>query len=118
MDSDDLRKYLRNIVTIEFSLVLIDSNSGSFIYRNGIIQDPEALSTFRKSLMTAEKSEEEYTTVAMGEIKCQLENKTTLIINPVFHPSYDKYKDLMYVNNELYYMPDSVSDFLEAWRRS
>ena len=107
----------RVIIRIKYSLVLMDSRSGSFNYHTGMVENPEQLRTFQNAIMNLERSEVEYTVVAIGEVICFFDDNITISINPVFHPSEDRYKDLLYINNKLCYMPLAISELLELWRK-
>jgi len=104
------------ITKISFALMTGFDSDGQPVYRTGEVESEEERKTVQSILEPLQPFPHTITSVAMGEIRIELQDGTMITLRPVFHPSSDEYRDLFFVDQSQYEMPSSLAAHLERWR--
>lgn len=106
-----------NITWASFSLISYFDADRKMHFKEGEITDDLLLKQLQMELISLRKSELLFTSTSIGELKVIISDKIDFVIRPVFHQHLNRYKDLLYINDDLLIMTDTMSDFLEKLRK-
>jgi len=106
-----------SITWASFSLISYFDADRKMHFKEGEITDDLLLKQLQMELISLRKSEHLFTSTSIGELKVIISDKIDFVIRPVFHQRLNRYKDLLYINDDLLIMTDTMSDFLEKLRR-
>lgn len=106
------------IATIRFRLMTGFDSHGQPVYVNGTVDSAEELQEVQSLLEPMRPYPHTITSVTMGEVTLELEDGGSVTLQPVFHPSRDRYGDLFFVpdSQSQYAMPPRFAELLERWR--
>ena len=104
------------IAAIRYALTSGFDASGNPSYVRGTVESEEDRDAVQSLLESLRGGARSIAATAIGEIHLDLEDGTTVMLRPVFHPSRDRYGDLFFTDDAQYPMPPQFAELLERWR--
>ena len=105
------------VTKVRFSLMTGFDSRGQPMYASGTVESAEERELLQSILEPLRSVSHSITSVVMGEVIIELEDKREITLCPVFRPSLDAYRDLFFVGEYQYPMPAKLADLLEQWRK-
>jgi hypothetical protein len=105
------------ITSISFSLLSYIDSESKMHFKEGEINDYSILNELQTELITLKKSELLFTSTSIGKLIVTIFHNRNFVVRPVYHQQSNKYKDLLYINNDLLIMTDRMSDLIERIRK-
>jgi hypothetical protein len=105
------------IAKINFALMTGFDDEGQPMYTRGEVDPPEEREAVQSILEPLRPVPHTITSVTMGEVTIELDDRRKITLRPVFRPSLDTYRDLFFVDDWQYPMPSSFAGLLERWRK-
>jgi hypothetical protein len=105
------------IKKIWFALMTGFDPQGQPVYVRGKVESAQEREMVQSLLAPLRPAPLSIASVTMGEVNLELEDGSTILLRPVFHPSLKVYRDLFMVDQWQYPLPRSLAALFDRWRK-